>query len=178
MGLILTYSMKYITALIFALIFSIGGYCQQVFTKEIRQVAKELRKEGWKTVSGSESLESQVALALSMQEIDDGNLPKRLVGARSAIGRDYASARQQAFTLAKADLAGSLETQIAASAESFLSSDNSKNMTSVSSKAFINDCINRTDTVMEIYKLQPNGQIEVYISLSCNLSEIGSSPIL
>ena len=62
--------MKSVLIFILSLLISAEASCQQssAITREVKKTAKEFRSEGWKTISGSESLESQIADLFHIRE--------------------------------------------------------------------------------------------------------------
>lgn len=168
--------MKSVLIFFLSLLISAEAFCQQTsaITREVKKTAKEFRNEGWKTISGSESLESQIANLFQIRERVTPDVSDKIIGSRSAVGLDYASARKHALAMAKADLAGQLESRISSLYESAMDTEEGRQSSSSSSKVFVEECVRKTQTVMELYRTLTDGKVEVYVSLSCDISQIGA----
>ena len=84
-------------------------------SKAARKEAKKLSKESWLTAPGALPLEKQLDKSYMMQmEYDDDMYPKYLMGEAMSIGENYDAAKMQALELAKQNLAGQIQTEVAA----------------------------------------------------------------
>lgn len=129
-------------------------------TKAARKEAKRLEKEGWRTAPGALPLEKQLDRVYQMQyEIDEESFPKYIMGEAMSIGSNYDAAKMQAMELAKQNLAGQIQTEVAALVENTvenkqLNEDESVSVTKsvMNAKNLILQSLGRVLTVMEVYR--------------------------
>ena len=146
-------------------------------SRDYRKEAKRLAKEGWTVAPGGLTLERQLDRAYTMQyELDmNTGLPKYIRGEAQTTGENYDAAKMQASSLAKIDLAGNIQTEVAAlvdirvankqmAAEQAASVANSV----MGAKNIISQSIGRTVTVVEIYRQLPNKNKEVRLMILYN----------
>lgn len=146
-------------------------------SRDSRKEAKRLAKEGWTVAPGGLPLERQLDRAYTMQyELDmNTGLPKYIRGEAQTTGENYDAAKMQASSLAKIDLAGNIQTEVAAlvdirvankqmAAEQAASVANSV----MGAKNIISQSIGRTVTVVEIYRQLPNKNKEVRLMILYN----------
>ena len=142
-------------------------------SKDARNEAKRLTKEGWKAAPGTLPLEKQLDRQfLLQQELASDGAPAYLFGSATSFGPTFDSAKLQASTLARQDLASQIETSVGA-----LITTNAGNtelgpekatalMETVSrGKQLINSKLGRTIPVLEIYRETPKGR-EVRIMIA------------
>ncbi len=146
-------------------------------TKAAKKEAKKLAKAGWTISPGALPVEKQLEKSYEMQyQYDADNFPKYLMGEASTIGSNYDAAKMQALELAKQNLAGQIQTEVAALIENRvaneqLSAGQSESLTrSVSAgKNMIMQSIGRVITVMELYRTNKKTQNkEVLIRIAYN----------
>lgn len=146
--------------------------------KDAKKAAKALEKEGWKPVPGSPTLETQQNDMMLRRYELKGNFPKYLVGRGTAVAQTAGTARKQALTRAKVDLAGSIGAEVASLTENEetnieLSSDEQQTVgkTIESSQVMVQQSIGRTEVVMEA--LRENGtSVEVMVYICCESKSV------
>ncbi|GHT53070.1 hypothetical protein AGMMS49982_15040 [Bacteroidia bacterium] len=136
-------------------------------TKAAKKEAKKLAKAGWTISPGALPIEKQLEKSYEMQyQYDADNFPKYLMGEASTIGSNYDAAKMQALELAKQNLAGQIQTEVAAlienriANEQSLSAGQAESLTrSVSAgKNMIMQSLGRVITVMELYRTDKKTQ--------------------
>ena len=145
-------------------------------SKEARKEAKKLKKEGWTTVPGALPLEKQLDKSYLMQyEYDEHMFPKYIMGEAMSIGENYDAAKMQALELAKQNLAGQIQTEIAALIENSVANnqmagDEAASVTRsvMASKNMIVQSIGRVVPVIEVYRVKNNKNREVLVRLAYN----------
>ncbi len=147
-------------------------------TKDARKEAKRLQKEGWMPAPGALPLDKQLDRSFLMQmEYDDDMFPKYLMAQSMSIGSNYDAAKMQAIELAKLDLAGQINTEIAALVENSVSNNQleAEEAASVTksvseSMSRIQGNIGRVITVLEVYRTLKNKNKEVMVRIAYNSS--------
>ncbi len=142
-------------------------------TKTAKQETKRLEKEGWLVTPGALPIEKQLDRSYMMQyEMDDNYTPKYIMSEAMSIGENYDGAKLQALELAKQNLAGQIETQMAAIIENSVSNSQLKaneaatiTETISASKNIISQRLGRTLPVVEIYRTLKNGNKEVLVRI-------------
>ncbi|MDE6494445.1 MAG: hypothetical protein K2O66_00025 [Bacteroidales bacterium] len=146
-------------------------------SKDAKKAAKCLAKEGWMVAPGALPLERQLDRAYTMQYEFDMNsgMPKYIRGEAQTVGENYDAAKMQANALAKIDLAGNIQTEVAALIESRVSNNQmeAEQAASVSNsvmgaKNIISQSIGRTIIAVEMYRQLPNKNKEVRLQLFYN----------
>ena len=145
-------------------------------SKDARKEAKKLTKEGWTTVPGALPLEKQLDKSYQMQyEYDESMFPKYIMGEAMSIAENYDAAKMQALELAKQNLAGQIQTEIAAMVENSVSNNQlageeaaSITRSVMASKNLIVQSIGRVVPVMEVYRTKNNKNKEVLVRLAYN----------
>lgn len=140
-------------------------------SKGSKKRAKEDSKDGWKA-SGSLLLEQQYERAALYENSleDDGITPRFVAGESQAVGQVYDGAKMQALELARQNLVGSIETQIAQVVDNNVANNQigQGDATTVvktvsSSKSIISKKLGQTTPVIERYRKLKNGNYEVYV---------------
>ena len=160
----------------------------QKASKAARREAKKLKKEGWKLNPGALPLEKQLDKSYMMQmEFDENMTPKYIMGEARSIGENYDAAKMQALALAKNNLAGNIQTEVAAIIvnnvdNGQLAQEQAASITETvfSGKQLIMQRIGRTATVVEVYRTLPNKNKEVLVRIaydSKSAMEAGKKPI-
>lgn len=142
----------------------------------VKKEAKKLAKEGWLVKPGALPLEKQLERVYLMQyEYDENLFPKYLMGEASSVGGNYDAAKTAAISLAITNLAGQIQTEVAALVENTvgnkqLSAEDAASITEtvMSSKNLISQSIGRTIPVMECYRINSKKNNEVLIRLAYN----------
>ena len=145
-------------------------------TKTARDEAKRLKKEGWTVAPGALPLDKQLDRAYMMQyEFDENLYPKYLMGEAMSIGTNYDGAKMQALELAKQNLAGNIQTEVAALTKNTLGNkqlgnDEAATITKsvAASKSYISQSLGRTLIVTEAYRTLPNKNKEVLVRIAYN----------
>lgn len=146
-------------------------------SKTARKEAKKLEKEGWTVIPGKLPLDKQLERSYLMaEETDDYGYPKFIVGTASSIGENYDAAKLQALELAKLELAGLMESEIAALTDNTISNEQlspeqaasiAKSVTA--SKSKIAQSFGRVITVVEMYRIvKSNKNKEVTVTIAYN----------
>ena len=146
-------------------------------TKAARDEAKQLKKEGWKVTPGALPLDRQLDRSYMMQyEFDENLMPKYITGEAMSIGNNYDGAKMQALELAKQNLAGNIQTEVAALTENTvsnnqLSAEEAATVTKTisASKSIIAQNLGRTLTVVEAYRTLPNKNKEVLVRIAYSM---------
>ena len=148
-------------------------------SKDARNEAKRLKKEGWKVTPGSLSLEKQVDRSMLMQyELDESGYPLYVIGQAMSIGESYDAAKMQALELARLDAASKLQAEIAAHVENTLANEQltdaqaaSVAQTISASQSLISQSMGRIITVVEAYRdLDKNKEVLVRIAYNHNMA--------
>lgn len=145
-------------------------------SKDARKDAKKLKKEGWQTTPGTLTLEKQLDRSMMMQmEVDETGYPLYVMGEAMSIGENYDAAKMQALELAKQNLAGQIQTEIAALVESSvankqLSDEQAASVTEsvLASKNLISQSLGRVIPVVEVYRVLSNKNKEVLVRIAYN----------
>lgn len=146
-------------------------------SKEAKKMAKKFAKEGWKVTVGTLPLEKQLEKSFTMQyELDMNNsMPKYIRGTGKAISTSYDAAKMQAMADAKTELAGNIQTEVAAIIEERLANQEMGNQDAVAisnavqvSKQVIAQSIGRVITVVECYRELNNKNYEVLVHIFYN----------
>lgn len=170
----------FIVAVLAALLFVPSGVAAAGNAgNDARKTARELKKQGWKTLAGKDDLETQILTLYARQLETDGGFPRYVVETRTATGRDYPSARKQALSFARADIAAGMESEVASLCElmtgnRMLSGQESEAVSTLAATARITvqQNIGSTAVLVEIYRDLPDGNVEVRISLSYDTAAI------
>ena len=143
--------------------------------KEIKKEVKKYEKEGWKVVPGSLSLRDMLIRSkkVELEEDVEGN-PKWTVGVASSVGGVYDAARMQAMTLAKAELAALLSTNLTQKFEVGVNNESlphaeaeSKAKAIMAAKALsIDQKLGNPRVLFDAYRELPNGNVEVTLRVA------------
>lgn len=146
-------------------------------SKDAHKAAKQLARQGWIVAAGTLPLEKQLDKSYQMQyEMDINNgLPKYIQGTGKAISSSYDSAKMQAMADAKTELAGNIQTEVAAIIEEKLANKElgQKDAVTVAnavqvSKQVIAQSVGRVVTVVECYRELKNKNYEVQVRIFYN----------
>lgn len=144
--------------------------------KETKKEAKRLAKEGWMVSPGALPLEKQLERSYLMQyEYDADMFPKYIMANAQSVGENYDGAKMAATSLAITNLAGQIQTEVAALIENNVSNaqlprEEATTVTEsvMAAKNFIAQSIGRTITVTECYRILPNKNREVMLRIAYN----------
>ena len=146
-------------------------------SKEVKKMAKKYAREGWKVTVGALPIEKQLEKSYTMQyELDMNNsMPKYIKGEGKAISTSYDAAKMQAMADAKTELAGNIQTEVAAIIEERLANQELGKDEAVAisnavqvSKQVIVQSIGRVITVVECYRELKNKNYEVMVMIMYN----------
>lgn len=145
-------------------------------TKAAKKEARTLKKEGWIVAPGQLPLEKQLDRSYTMYyEFEESGLPKYIIGDAMSTGEVYDAANRQARQLAIENIAGQIQTEVTALLESTVSNEQISQDDAVSiartvsaSKSLIAQRLGRVVSVIECYKPQKNGTVQVRVTLAYN----------
>jgi len=143
--------------------------------KEIRKLAKDYEKQGYKEPVGALSIERQLTNSwMKEAETDGKGFPKYFFGNSTSIGETQIAAKLQATEAAKLDLAGQIATSVAALiktniANSQLNTEEAASVTKTvaASVNLISQKLGQVLPVVEMYrKIDKNMEASVRIAYS------------
>ena len=142
--------------------------------KATRKEAKKLAKEGWLVKPGALPLVKQLEKSYLMQyEYDENLFPKYIMAEASSLGENYDAAKVAALELAKTNLAGQIQTEVAALVENTvankqLSSEDAASITEsvMANKNIISQTLGRVLPVVECYRVNSKKNNEVLVRLA------------
>lgn len=146
--------------------------------KDIKKTVKQMEKEGWKVNMGALSLEKQLEKSQQMQYEFDMNtgMPKYIMGEGKVISSNYSAGKNQAMAQAKTELAGNIQTEVAALIEDKTGNNEIGQGEAVAfsesvqaAKQMIAQSIGRTIPVVECYRELKNGNVEVQVRVFYNI---------
>ena len=144
--------------------------------KATKKEAKRLTKEGWVVSPGALPLEKMLQRSYEMQyQYDDLGFPKYIMANAQSIAENYDAAKTAATSLAITNLAGQIQTEVAALVENTVANQQlaaedavSISETVMSSKNLISQSIGRTIVVVECYRVLKNKNREVMVRIAYN----------
>ena len=145
-------------------------------SKAAKKEAKTLKKEGWVVAPGQLPLEKQLDRSYTMYyEFEEGGMPKYVIGNAMSVGEIYDAANRQARQLAIEDIASQIQTEVTALVENTVANDQISQDDAASiartvdaSKSLIAQRLGRVISVIECYRPQKNGKVQVRITLAYN----------
>ncbi|MCD8080835.1 MAG: hypothetical protein LUF04_10655 [Bacteroides sp.] len=148
-------------------------------SKEARKDAKRLAKQGYMVPVGKIPMEKQLERAWRMQyELTPEHTPKYLLGQANSVAGNQNAAKMQATNLAKLELVGQMESQLAQMIEmkvnnQEMTTEEAATVTSMvsSSKTIISGKLGQVIPVVEIHRQLPTGNFEVQITLGYDTDE-------
>ena len=147
-------------------------------SKDARKEAKKLEKAGWKALAGRLPIVRQLDRSYNMQqEIDETMSPAWIIGTAISKGRSIDAAKLQANELARLNLAGNIQVEMAGLIENSIGNQQNDGEASSlvqtigNSQTLINQNIKRTQTIAEMYRNLPDGTVEVQVSLAYSMNE-------
>ena len=144
--------------------------------KATKKEAKRLAKEGWVVSPGALPLEKQLQRSYEMEyQYDDLGFPKYIMANAQSIAENYDAAKTAATSLAITNLAGQIQTEVAALVENTvanqqLAAEDAVSISEIvmSSKNLISQSIGRTIAVVECYRVLKNKNREVMVRIAYN----------
>lgn len=153
-------------------------------TKEAKKQAKAYIKEGWKEVPGEHTIEVQLTQSYNYRDepmADSKGEPvnRYIIHPGMATAGTYGLASRSATTNAQTELAAAIETKIYG-AWSRKGDNMQESMTkSISNdkfhermKGIVDQALTNTKTVLKIYRLLPNDQVEVSVQIAFDKQEL------
>ncbi len=145
--------------------------------KDARKVAKRFKKEKWYVAPGALPMDKQVQKAWELQYMnDDKGYPLYIVATGNSVAETQSAAKLQAIELAKLELAGMVESNIAALIENSvankqLNRDDAESVTKTvaASKNVIAQEIGRVIPMFEIYRKAGKGKDQRNIECSVRI---------
>lgn len=146
----------------------------QKASKAARKEAKRLSKEGWKTAPGALPLDKMLDKSYMLEyQYDSDGFPQFIMAGAMSIGGNYDAAKMQALELAKQDLAGQIQTEVAALIKNDVSNKqmDQGDVVSVTSsilagKNLISQSLGRVIPVVEAYRSVDGKNKEVMVRIA------------
>ena len=143
-------------------------------SKSVKKEAKRLRKEGWVVSPGALPLEKQLERSYLMEyEFGEDLYPKYIMANAQSVGGNYDAAKTAATSLAITNLAGQIQTEVAALVENTvannqMSAEEAESLTEtvMASKNLISQSIQRVITTVECYRTLNNKNKEVMVRIA------------
>ncbi len=148
--------------------------------KDSRKGAKEMEKEGWRTMPGRVTLDKQIERS-KVAEVSVNNKGENIyiIGTHKATGGNYSSAKNIATVRAKGELASQIKSHIKRS----IMDKNSSKQISPEQIELLDETISATlesvdldlagvNNLLEIYRESDGGKCEVMISLSVKAEQL------
>ncbi|MDW7694635.1 hypothetical protein R9C00_07770 [Flammeovirgaceae bacterium SG7u.111] len=147
--------------------------------KQAKKESKKMKKEGWNVAPGALPLEKSLERSWSLLlDMDEKGRKKYIDADGNAVAESKSAADIQALELAKLNLAGQLETEIAALIEASvanqqLSREDAASVTKVvaGSKNMIKNTITQVDPVYKVYRDVGDKNVEVQLKIFYNRDE-------
>lgn len=147
--------------------------------KQAKKESKKMKKEGWNVAPGALPLEKSLERSWSLLlDMDEKGRKKYIDADGNAVAESKSAADIQALELAKLNLAGQLETEIAALIEASvanqqLSREDAASVTKVvaGSKNMIKNTITQVDPVYKVYRDVGKKNVEVQLKIFYNRDE-------
>ena len=144
--------------------------------RDARKEARKLEKQGYKAPVGKLPIDKQLEKAWQCQyEMDSNGYPFYFIATARTTGSNYSAAQMQAVNLAKLDLAGQIQTRVNQLVEAKVANDEISAEEAVSinsfvsaSKNVISNTLGRVLILVEIYRVNENGNNEVQVTLGYN----------
>lgn len=145
-------------------------------TKDARNEAKRLKKEGWKVQAGSLPMEKALDRSYEMyfEYYDDGS-PLYIMGDGQAKGGSHAAAKKSAQMLALTNLAEQIEIYVTELIEQTVANQEitqdqsvSLNKVVASSKSLVSQRLKNVTTVLDIYREEKGGRVESKVRIAYN----------
>ncbi len=147
--------------------------------ESVERVAARLSRAGYQTLAGRLPLDEQLAEAWRYQRAKDGQGgPLYFVSSSKAKGRDFNVARMQAESLAKVQLAGLMQTRVGQLVTNQMEATGQYSHDAIlrtvgSSKNLVTARLTQLVPLLEIYRDDPDGNVEVQVVIACPYQAAG-----
>lgn len=153
-------------------------------TKEAKKQAKQLKKEGWQVMAGERSLEQMITNSLLYGEelmADETGAPTKrfIIQSSMSTAATFNSGKAQAKATAVSDLAGLLQTQIAAAMQQKIDNAQTSAIDAMTvdqfnmrAKSIVEGTLTNLQPFMTIYRRLPNNNFEVQVRLAVDKKEL------
>lgn len=149
-------------------------------SKDAKDEAKKLKKDGWKVKPGALPLERQLDRSYLMQyDIDEEGQNKYVFGNGSSVGAVYDAAKVQAMEIARQDIASQIESEITTEIESTvtnqqLSQEEAATVVKIAegSKGLVSQSLGRLIVVTEAFRNTKKNNVEVLIRAAYNYDNV------
>lgn len=145
--------------------------------KDAKNEAKNLTEQGWLASPGAMTIQRQLEKAYTMEsEKGEDGEELYVIGNGQSVAKTYDAAKKQAIEMAKQDIAGKLQTEIAnmveiSVANEQLDSEDAETVTRIVSESTTFNRVNlgRLITVTELYRnIKGTKNKEVLVRVACN----------
>ena len=149
-------------------------------SKDAKNEAKRLKKEGWTVLPGGLPLEKQVdRLYMFLEDFDEDMNPNYLQGEGRAQGENFAAAQIQATEIARMQLAGSIGSETTSIvdnmvANKMLADDQAASITTtlMENKTIFSQKLGRVQTPLVVTRVLKNNSKEVLVRMVAKTSSI------
>ena len=149
-------------------------------SKDARNEAKRLKKEGWTVLPGGLPLEKQVdRLYMFLEDFDEDMNPLYIDGTGRAQGENFAAAQVQATELARMELAGKIGSEATGIvdnmvANKMLADDQAASITTtlVENKTIFSQKLGRVQTPLIVTRVLKNNMKEVTVRMVTKKSAV------
>ena len=180
-------TLKIFATLLMLFVFTSSMNAQKILTKEqekaVKKDVKKYEKEGWKVKPGSPTIAMQLTKSYQMvwEKTADG-ADQWIMGEGSSIGSIYDAARTQAMTVAQGEIDRKMKTDLTAQIEQDLANEQFSQQEAESiAQTVVNtmgrsvdQSISRPNSLIEMYRDLPNGNVEVLMRLAISSAKLDS----
>ena len=180
-------TLKIFATLLMLFVFTSSMNAQKILTKEqekaVKKDVKKYEKEGWKVKPGSPTIAMQLTKSYQMvwEKTADG-ADQWIMGEGSSVGTIYDAARTQAMTVAQGEIARKMKTDLTAQIEQDLANEQFSQQEAESiAQTVVNtmgrsvdQSISRPNSLIEMYRDLPNGNVEVLMRLAISSAKLDS----
>ena len=180
-------TLKIFATLLMLFVFTSSMNAQKILTKEqekaVKKDVKKYEKEGWKVKPGSPPIAMQLTKSYQMvwEKTADG-ADQWIMGEGSSVGTIYDAARTQAMTVAQGEIARKMKTDLTAQIEQDLANEQFSQQEAESiAQTVVNtmgrsvdQSISRPNSLIEMYRDLPNGNVEVLMRLAISSAKLDS----
>ena len=180
-------TLKIFATLLMLFVLTSSMNAQKILTKEqekaVKKDVKKYEKEGWKVKPGSPTIAMQLTKSYQMvwEKTADG-ADQWIMGEGSSIGSIYDAARTQAMTVAQGEIARKMKTDLTAQIEQDLANEQFSQQEAESiAQTVVNtmgrsvdQSISRPNSLIEMYRDLPNGNVEVLMRLAISSAKLDS----
>ena len=180
-------TLKIFATFLMLFVFTSSMNAQKILTKEqekaVKKDVKKYEKEGWKVKPGSPTIAMQLTKSYQMvwEKTADG-ADQWIMGEGSSVGTIYDAARTQAMTVAQGEIARKMKTDLTAQIEQDLANEQFSQQEAESiAQTVVNtmgrsvdQSISRPNSLIEMYRDLPNGNVEVLMRLAISSAKLDS----